>query len=343
MDGGNRMSSIENRPNSSSEGLQIPGLVQSQEPVEQLSFTPNPMTPASLPPYVTRQSEPESGPGLADIDTARQPVSQAGVMDSTPPPANSTGSTRALLLEAQPQVTQALADMRAASNTTGLRQPVVIRGSGKRTRSLRPPQGRRHVISIAALVMLLVVTAWTLLVASPLGQEAGLNFNPFSAASSLINNKGGNNLSLIAQATATAIVHQQNDGVDPSAGGGGPTLGNTNGSLSWPYGVCTYWANLRYHELTGVWVSWHGNAYQWAAGARLAGWHVSSTPHVPSIIVLQPGVQGASGAGHVAVVESASGNTAHTSNMNWYTNGGGYGKVSYYDFTAGPGVSFIWK
>lgn len=335
------MSSTENRPNSSSEGLQIPGLVQSQEPVEQLSFTPNPMTPASPSPYVTRQLEPRSTPGLADIDTAHQPISQAGVANpATPSPA---GSTRALLLDAQPQVTQALENMRAASNTTSLRQPVVIRGSGKRSHSVRPPQGRRHVISIAVLVMLVMVTGWTLLVASPLGQEAGLHFNPFSAAGNLINNKGGNNLSLIAQATATAVVHQQNDGVDPSTGGGGPTLGNTNGSLSWPYGVCTYWANLHYHQLTGVWVSWHGNAYQWAEGARLAGWHVSSTPHVPSIIVLQPGVQGASGAGHVAVVESASGNTAHTSNMNWYTNGGGYGRVSYYDFTAGPGVSFIWK
>jgi surface antigen len=339
------MSSTENRADSSFEGLRIPGLVQSQELVEQLSFTPDPMTPASLPPYVTRQLEPESSPGLADLDTARQPVSQAGMADSsTSQPGNVPGSTRALLLEVQPQVTQALANIRAVSNTTSLRQPVVIRGRGKRTHPIRPPQGRRHVISIAALLMLLVVTVGTLLVATPLGQEAGLHFAPFSTGSSLINNGNGNNLSLKAQATATAIVHQQNDGIDPNASSGGPTLSNTSGSLSWPYGVCTYWANLRYHELTGVWVSWHGNAYQWAAGASMAGWHVSSTPHVPSIIVLQPGVQGASGAGHVAVVESiVDSTTVRTSNMNWYANGGGYGIVSYYNFNTGPGVSFIWK
>src|SRR6185312_7142425 len=129
-------------------------------------------------------------------------------------------------------------------------------------------------------------------------------------------------------------------GYDPASNGGGAIL--TGSPETWPYGVCTYWANLRYHQLTGHWVTWLGNAYQWADGASLAGWHVSSTPHVPSIIVLQPGVQGASGYGHVAVVESVSGNVAHTSNMNWYTNGGGYGIVSYYNFTAGSGVSFIW-
>src|SRR5205807_9904023 len=111
----------------------------------------------------------------------------------------------------------------------------------------------------------------------------------------------------------------------------------------WPLGVCTYWANYRYHALTGNWVTWTGNAYQWAAGAQLAGWHISNMPHVPSIIVLQPGVQGSSGFGHVAVVESASGNVAHTSTMNWYANGGGWNIVSNYDFVAGPGVSFIWK
>lgn len=323
-------STSENRQNSSGEGLQIPGLVYNQEPVEQLSFTVNPMTPTPA----TAHPKPPSGIDLAAFETARQPISQAGG-PLTPAP----GTTRALLMESQPAVTQALEHLRA--NSTAPRAPVFIQSSYTSKEPPRPPQGRRHVISIAALILLLVITGGTLFAVSPLGREAGLGFNPFSPGSSLA--QGPNDdLHLVAQqATATAIVHQQNDGFDPNAGSNGPVV--TGGPVSWPLGVCTYWANLRYHQLTGVWVTWRGNAYQWADGARAAGWHVSQTPHVPSILVLMPGVQGASGYGHVAVVESASGNTVHTSNMNWYANGGGWDKVSYYDFTAGSGVFFIWK
>jgi surface antigen len=330
----NRQNSSENRQNSSSEGLHIPGLVQSEELVEQLSFTPSPMTPAPA----SYQQDPVSSAELADLDTARQPVSQAGLADPvTPVP----GTTRALLLEAQPAVTQALEQLR--SNTSSLRPPVIIQSTYTKSQGLpRPPQGRRHVIGIATLLLLLVITGGTLFAVSPLGREAGLGFNPFSPGSSITQGPNSD-LSLVAQqATATAIVHQQNDGFDPNAGSGGPVV--TGGPVSWPLGVCTYWANLRYHELTGVWVTWRGNAYQWAAGAQAAGWNVSSSPHVPSIIVLMPGVQGASGYGHVAVVESlVNSTTVHTSNMNWYANGGGWDKVSYYDFTTGSGVYFIWK
>jgi len=98
---------------------------------------------------------------------------------------------------------------------------------------------------------------------------------------------------------------------------------------------------MRYHQLTGYWVPWLGNAYQWSYGAAASGWVVSSTPRVPSIIVLQPGVQGAGGYGHVAVVERInSDGSVYTSNMNWYSNGG-WDIVSYVTFTRGPGVSFV--
>lgn len=328
------MSSLnENRQSSLSEGLQIPGLVQSQEPVEQLSFTVNPTTPAPA----LYQQEAVRSPDLADFDTARQPVSQAGAADPlTPVP----GTTRALLLESQPAVTQALEQLR--SNTSSLRPPVIIQSTYAKSKGFpRPPQGRRHVIGIAALILLLVITGGTLFAVSPLGREAGLGFNPFSLGSSMAQGPNSD-LSLVAQqATATAIVRQRNDGFDPTTGSGGPVV--TSGPVSWPVGQCTYWANFRYHQLTGVWVTWRGNAYQWAAGARAAGWNVSSSPHVPSIIVMMPGVQGASSYGHVGVVESVSGNTVRTSNMNWYTNGGGWNRVSYADLTTGPGVYFVWK
>lgn len=343
------MSSSENNQRNSSEGLQIPGLVQNQEPVEQVSFTVNPITPSPLPASVTRQLDPASSPGLADHETVKTPISQAGAGDTPAPPTVASGSTRALLLESQPVMTQALENMRSLSgitalpNTTALRPPLVIRGSDTEgIRTIRPPQGRRHVIGIAALVLLLVITGGTLFAVSPLGREAGLNINLLGSSGNLIPGGKGGNLSLIAQQTATAVVHQQQDGYDPSASGSGPVV--TGSPESWPLGECTYWANLRYHALTGNWVTWIGNAYQWAEGARLAGWNVSSSPHIPSIVVLMPGVEGAGGYGHVAVAEKlVNSTTVYASNMNYYVNGGGWDIVSYYDFTAGSGVYFIWK
>jgi surface antigen len=334
----------ENSQNSRSEGLQIPGLVQNQDAIEQLSFANNATTP--LPASTTLQLERDSSPDITDANTQPQPASNAvGVVSPlTPAPDPLSGSTRELLLRSQPAVTRALTNTLSNSNTNALRPPVVIRGNGKSGRSsgLRPPQGRRHVIGLAAVLLLMMITGGTLFAVSPLGRDGGLNFGPLSAGSNLIRENGANNLNLMAQqATATAVIHQQTDGFQPGAPtAGGPVV--TGSPESWPVGVCTYWANLRYHELTGFWVTWIGNAYQWADGAREAGWNVSTTPHVPSIVVLMPGVEGASSFGHVAVVESASGNTVHTSNMNWFENGGGFDIVSYTDFTAGPGVYFIW-
>src|SRR5258708_16043175 len=118
---------------------------------------------------------------------------------------------------------------------------------------------------------------------------------------------------------------------------------NGNTALGWAGGECTYWANSYYHQLTGYWISWNGNADQWVAGAQKAGWNTSSSPHVPSVIVLMPGTQGASRAyGHVAVVESVTGNTVHTSNMNWYANGGGLHRAPHAAFTTRPRLYLPW-
>ncbi|ORY04184.1 hypothetical protein K493DRAFT_380717, partial [Basidiobolus meristosporus CBS 931.73] len=106
-------------------------------------------------------------------------------------------------------------------------------------------------------------------------------------------------------------------------------------------GQCTDWADARYAQLTGHHVSWSGDARTWANKARnTPGWSVSTRPIKPSIIVLQPGVQGAGGAGHVAVVESIKSNgEVYTSNYNY--NGGPYVKT-YTTFESGYGISYIW-
>ena len=64
---------------------------------------------------------------------------------------------------------------------------------------------------------------------------------------------------------------------------------------------------------------------------------------MPSIIVLAPGVQGAGGFGHVAVVERInSDGSVYVSTWNWYAGGGGWARTSYWTFYPGPGVTFVW-
>lgn len=107
------------------------------------------------------------------------------------------------------------------------------------------------------------------------------------------------------------------------------------------YGQCTWWADERYRQLHGTYVPWtsNANAAQWASRAQEFNWRVSSQPIQGSIIVLQPGVQGAWGAGHVGVVEQVIGNgRVIASNMNW---GSSYSQVIDVQFSAGPGVSFV--
>lgn len=258
-------------------------------------------------------------------------------------------TTRSLPIQRDTNMTRVLtAALPRVSENTSQRMPVVIKSDLKKRTAPAPLPSRKHrikrrvIFNVVGILLLTLVTGLTLLTVTPLGHEMGMNFNPFQLGSNMMTNQKLMPNSLIAQATATAVFHRQTDGYDPNAGGG-QTIGNGVGSLNWPVGQCTFWANSRYHQLTGVWVPWNGNAGQWLAGAQKAGWHYSQTPHVPSIIVLMPGVQGASSYGHVAVVENMiNATTVNTSNMNWYANGGGWDKVSYVDFTTGSGVWFVW-
>ena len=189
----------------------------------------------------------------------------------------------------------------------------------------RQRKGRRRVISIAVISLLFLITLVNVI-------ERGTN---------TVHNTNSH-LSLVQQqATATASIPQ--DGYDPTSSGT-PTLMGAGGINRFTFGQCTYWANYRYHQLTGYWVVWLGNADQWAAGAQAAGWIVSSKPNLkgPSIMVLQPGAEGASHYGHIAVVEKVNSNgSVYTSNYNWFPNGG-WDFLSYWTFTPGPGVSFVW-
>jgi N-acetylmuramoyl-L-alanine amidase len=110
---------------------------------------------------------------------------------------------------------------------------------------------------------------------------------------------------------------------------------------AFPYPACTWWANQRYYQLHGVFVPWRDGsmAWQWAGQAHRFGWQVSARPSVGSIVDMQPWVQGAYGAGHVAIVERVLGNgTAIASSMSW-----GYNPyaVVYIQVRPGSGITFL--
>jgi surface antigen len=246
-----------------------------------------------------------------------------------------------------PLGTKTITSALSAPGSTGNRVPIVIKGELKRTAPLEPPsrQARRkhskRLWLLGMSIVLLTISA-TLLGFTPQGQEltAKIGGVGITGDGTVISQQQNNN-ALAPAALATTTWMYQNDGYDPYSHGEVNVSDGTS-SLPWPYGQCTYWANYRYHRLTGYWVQWTGNADQWFLGAQKAGWDYGQTPPpgVPSIIVLMPYVQLAGGVGHVAVVESISGNVVHTSNMNW--GYGGWTHTEMVDFTLGPGVYFVW-
>src|SRR6185437_14456465 len=179
------------------------------------------------------------------------------------------------------------------------RVPIVIKKSMKRVEPLEPPsrQARaKHSKRLWILGMLVLITtiAATLLVATPQGHEISARFTPNQIAnqSNVITNQQNNAAQVSALATTTYMY--QNDGFDPYSHGE-VNISDGTSSLPWPYGQCTYWANYQYHNETGYWVQWTGNADQWFLGAQKAGWDYAQTPPpgIHSIIVLMPYVQGA--------------------------------------------------
>lgn len=261
-----------------------------------------------------------------------------------------------------------------------LRQPTYIPNTYiQRPHAWRPPQGRRHVISIGVAIGLFIMVAGSLMAVLPAvtGNASGLG-QIFKPSMQSVNVQQGKTALIAAQAaTATAVTQDGYDAGNQAYAGvqaqftlpdgtstssiptspttaTGPTNISTSGGLSststgtlntgfydpFSPGQCTYWADYEFHRLTGKIVTWSGNANTWVYGAQAAGWNVSSQPHVPSIIVLQGGVQGAGGStGHVGVVEGInSDGTVFTTNWNII----GWGVYSTANYRPGPGVMFIW-
>jgi surface antigen len=107
------------------------------------------------------------------------------------------------------------------------------------------------------------------------------------------------------------------------------------------FGVCTWWAwyTRRDEPKLGT----LGVAANWLGAARSQGMSTGYTPAVGATAVFAPGVQGAGGSGHVGHVEQLlGGGWFIISEMNFYWNGGGWGRVDYRYVHVGSGVSFIY-
>jgi surface antigen len=210
----------------------------------------------------------------------------------------------------KPQNTEQISVL-VAGSVAPLCSAVVIHGSDKKPQeSVHPPAGRRAIVGGAVCVLCAFVLLGTCLAVSS-SDDSG----PLSTLNAL-NQEGS--------------VHAHGAAMD-------------SGSVDhFLYGQCTYWANMRYHQLTGHWIPWLGNASQWAYEAPTYGWTISDTPnpHGVSIMVFGPYAESSGAYGHVAVVERVNADgSVYTSNWNWH---GAWATLSYMTFYPTNGVHFIW-
>jgi surface antigen len=114
-----------------------------------------------------------------------------------------------------------------------------------------------------------------------------------------------------------------------------------------PGGYCTWGAMENWYEFTGNHLYVTGDAQYWNTQAQAAGWTVTDTPTANSIVVFQPGVNGALNGGHNGWVTGINANgTVHVLEMNDLdlAYGGGTSPNftwDYRDYTVVPGMSFI--
>lgn len=102
---------------------------------------------------------------------------------------------------------------------------------------------------------------------------------------------------------------------------------------------CTYYAEERMHEQTGMYMPVYGNAYQWASEASSAGWTVGTTPAVNSVVVFPAGSFGSS-VGHVAWVIAVNGNELTVQDYNWNYVGA---QVTTHNLPILSGTQFIYS
>jgi surface antigen len=314
----------------------------SLSPIQEDISQPSPIEQSSLYDGSAQADEVLPVPQLSFEDDATSSIASEGLATSVAPEASP-----ALIPQDIPNRQVALP---AQTGAKTLRQPTLIQSTGKKSSGtmFAPKVSGKRTVTHAAMIAVTFVVVFSVLAAVlPLASE-GRAQGVGSWINAVINwsqGKNGNTALIASQiATATAVTQDGYDAGNQTYAGvtssnGSPNASDAGNLNRFFYGQCTYWANMRYHQLTGHWVPWLGNANAWSYQAAAYGWVVSSTPHVPSIMVLQPYVQGAGYYGHVAVVESVNGNDVTTSNWN---AGGAWATTTYIVNHPGPGVSFVW-
>ena len=123
-------------------------------------------------------------------------------------------------------------------------------------------------------------------------------------------------------------------------------LASTSGSIHaegggnhFSYGYCTWGAAEQAHRVWGIWIPWFGDAGDWAASARAAGWSVSPIPQADTIIVMPRHVQGSGPDGHVGWVLDVDPDNGGVTvlSMNW----GRYNEVTRHHVVVDGIVQFV--
>lgn len=144
---------------------------------------------------------------------------------------------------------------------------------------------------------------------------------------------------------ASAVVPASVAPIAPGVAAAAPApraVGQTIGYNTGMPGQCTWGAMERFRAFSGRYAALAGNAKDWYRNARATGWSTSVRPQPNSMVVFQPGVQGASPYGHVGwvdrVVPTRTGVAVHI----WDMNGpGGPFSTRWWWTTNTPGMSYI--
>jgi surface antigen len=147
--------------------------------------------------------------------------------------------------------------------------------------------------------------------------------------------KASRDLTRRSLTSSTSATKRTTNTSTPSASSG------TRASRNWATpGQCTWGALSKWYQSEGYYPGgWTGNAMTWDSGARAAGYTVSGTPRTRSILVMEAGVHGSSGVGHVAWVTGVSGGRVTIIEMNALAGPYSYNTRT---LTDGPGMKYIY-
>ena len=147
--------------------------------------------------------------------------------------------------------------------------------------------------------------------------------------------KASRDLTRRSLTSSTSATKRTTNTSTPSASSG------SRASRNWATpGQCTWGALSKWYQSEGYYPGgWTGNAMTWDSGARAAGYTVSGTPRARSILVMEAGVHGSSGVGHVGWVTGVSGGRVTIVEMNALAGAYNYNTRT---LTDGPGMKYIY-